>query len=324
MAMDVRATGLSPKINADPKSPSAEQTFFVSGILEQENENDVMVAVLNKAANYLRIAVPNGDGLLPLVILVNVWKSGVTDLRFIGSGVAEATVVYRPLEAATAVSSGGREPKHDPGTDGSDSSDIIGPEWSFDTQGGTRHITQSLETRYKGATGGVTAPDLRRIIGLSRDKVEGCDVVSSDLKFSCTYKQCKFTFTYLRNLVKLTATTNTKNLLTFAPGEVLFLGAAGHYTDGDGWVIQYFFSIRANEVVTGTGSSQGIELIPAGENAGVFSTVKDGHDYVWFSYEDGVISGFTIQKPVAAYVERVYKRDTEAAGVDLRYLWSAA
>jgi hypothetical protein len=334
MPIRVREKTLSPTVVADPNQPSAEWEFYVYDIEPGQTVNDVIDRVLALVPPFVTIKVPNTDGLFPTTIPFTLWKKGIVNQRFISDTQAEATVIYRPLAAATAPSAGGRQPRHDPGTQ--DTEEIIGPEFSFDTQGGMRHITQSVLTQFRkqlNPDGTVSdAPNLQSLIGLSKDRIEGCDIYSSDLKFTCTYKHCKFTFTYLRNLVKLTATVNSVNFLTFAPGEVLFLGAVGHYTDADGWVIQYFFSIRANEPREAYGASAGggtagtgVKLIPPGETAaGIYADEKLGHDYVWFSYKESEVSGFAVSKPVAAYIEKVYKDDKDMlTGQTLRYLWSA-
>jgi len=48
--------------------------------------------------------------------------------------------------------------------------------YTFDTGGGTQHITQSLATISKHAKPGETAPDFKQAIGVTTDSVEGVDV----------------------------------------------------------------------------------------------------------------------------------------------------
>jgi hypothetical protein len=55
---------------------------------------------------------------------------------------------------------------------------------SFDTTGGVQHITQSLETVGSYAPVGETAPDFHGAIGVSKDAVEGADIVVPVLNFS--------------------------------------------------------------------------------------------------------------------------------------------
>ena len=48
--------------------------------------------------------------------------------------------------------------------------------YTFDTGGGTQHITQSLETIAKKAKPGETAPDFKQAVGVTTDSVEGVDI----------------------------------------------------------------------------------------------------------------------------------------------------
>src|SRR5262245_6293465 len=48
--------------------------------------------------------------------------------------------------------------------------------FSFDTSGGTQHITQSRQTINKYAPPGKTAPDFGGAIGVTHDSVEGVDI----------------------------------------------------------------------------------------------------------------------------------------------------
>ncbi len=48
--------------------------------------------------------------------------------------------------------------------------------FSFDTGGGTQHITQSLQTVESYAPSGQTAPDFKGAIGVTADSVEGVDI----------------------------------------------------------------------------------------------------------------------------------------------------
>ena len=48
--------------------------------------------------------------------------------------------------------------------------------FSFDTGGGTQHITQSLKTVAKYAPAGKQAPDFKGAIGVATDSVEGTEI----------------------------------------------------------------------------------------------------------------------------------------------------
>lgn len=54
---------------------------------------------------------------------------------------------------------------------------------SGDTMGGTQHLTQSLATVNKYAPSGKTAPDFKGAIGVTKDSVDGVDVVCPVFNF---------------------------------------------------------------------------------------------------------------------------------------------
>lgn len=197
----------------------------------------------------------------------------------------------------------------------------IGPEWSFDTSGGTKHLTKSIQTVYarKVVEDGddlqidpetgevyVEAPDLKGAIGASRDGVAGVDVVDPKLEITTTRVVRSITLNYLRTLCQLTGGVNNATFMGFPEGEVLFLGATGTYKEPDGWSVVFKFSLSPNET--------DIELVPPDTEGGdptLRIPAKQGHDYLWVAYGGEVVAGAKkgfFQTPKAAYVERVYYR----------------
>src|SRR5882672_10453471 len=73
----------------------------------------------------------------------------------------------------------------------------LGGEFSFDTAGGTLHITQSLETI---DAVGVNIPETKRAIGVSKDHVDGCDVTAPKLEFSISWYRPTLTLRYIKQL----------------------------------------------------------------------------------------------------------------------------
>jgi hypothetical protein len=99
---------------------------------------------------------------------------------------------------------------------------------SFDTSGGTQHITQSLATVAAFAASG-SPPDHGGAIGVSDDKVEGVDITVPVYRFEETHP---FSPAVVNNAFKgvifgLTGKVNDASFKGFAAGEVLFLGAQG-------------------------------------------------------------------------------------------------
>lgn len=175
--------------------------------------------------------------------------------------------------------------------------DPLGPEWSFDTTGGTRHITTSKQTRQAEVGSTFSAPDTQRAIGANKDgSVEGCDIVVPRFEFSTTRKLGALSLNYIKTLIDLTGTLNQDLFLgVFAAESMLFLGASGQYRDNDGWSVVYRFAGAPNRSAINIGSSNPLDRI-----------APKGHDYIWCTFETKVSNGFAVQTPAAAFVERVY------------------
>jgi hypothetical protein len=172
--------------------------------------------------------------------------------------------------------------------------------FSFDTGGGTQHITQSLSTvgRYPG-----DAPNFEGAIGVTHDSVEGIDITVPVYHFSETHYIAAATVTeaYKGVLFNLTGKVNSSSWKGFAAGEVLFLGAAGSKRGTDDWEITFRFAASPNRTNLTVGSITGIN--------------KKGWEYLWVRYADAEDAGshMLIKKPVAAYVEKVYEEGNFAA-----------
>lgn len=170
---------------------------------------------------------------------------------------------------------------------------------SFDTTGGTVHVTASKDTLGKYAKTGVTAPPYNHLIGVNGEDVAGADIVIPALKLTCHYKHpaAVISIAKIKYLSNITGTINSTTFLTFAPGEVLFLGCSGcEGTDAE-TEVQYQFACSANN-----------DDLTIGEIA---SIVKRGHDLAWIKYEDKTETAGGITYPVKApqfvYVERMYE-----------------
>jgi hypothetical protein len=171
------------------------------------------------------------------------------------------------------------------------------PVYSFDTGGGTQHLTQSLKTVAKYPS---TAPDYNGAIGYDGENVKGVDVTMPVMNFSETHylKPSKVTTKYKKNLGELTGKVNDGSFKGYSEGEVLFMGATGSRrgdSRSDLWEVTYKFAMSANR-----------RNIKVGE---LTVTEKKGWDYLWVRYADDVKDKKTlVKKPIAAYVEKVYER----------------
>jgi len=168
--------------------------------------------------------------------------------------------------------------------------------FSFDTGGGTQHITQSMATVGKYAPEGKTAPDFKGAIGVTHDSVEGVDITTPVYNFSETHYLAASVVTpdYKAALFNLTGKTNNASWNGFAAGECLFLGAAGSKRGDDDWEITFRFAASPNK----TGLTVGDITVGA----------KWGWEYLWVRYADEVDDAKKqiVKKPVTAYVEKVY------------------
>lgn len=171
-------------------------------------------------------------------------------------------------------------------------------EFSFDTGGGTQHITHSIETVGMYAPSEQTAPDHMGAIGVTRDGVEGVDIAVPVYEFAEThyFPEGFVTPTYKATLFALTGLTNYNYYKGFAPGECLFLGASGAKRGNGDWGIHFRFAASpdATDIVIG----------------GITVAFKGGWDYLWVRHADEVDeeAKALVKRPVAVYVERVYRR----------------
>lgn len=190
---------------------------------------------------------------------------------------------------------------------------------SFDTTGGTQHITQAcsvgsggtldFEKRYPSS-----ATNMSGAIGVDSNGVNGVDIVVPQLQWQESYDvpNAYVTATYVRGVAGITGTTNNASFRGFEAGEVLFLGCSGsqEWDDQKGkgpWSLSYRFVASKNVTGQTIGSISGVE--------------KKGHEYLWVRYEDAVSGSSLIKQPKAVYVSKVYKdSDFSALGLGTGYV----
>lgn len=203
--------------------------------------------------------------------------------QVLGPGSYKIRAVYDVL--STTGGSGSRKPE---------------PTFSFDTGGGTTHMSQSLKTKGKYAASGHTAPDFGGAIEVDEnDTVKGIDITTPIFNFNEThyFTASEVSTNYKNTLADLTGRVNNSAFRGNPAGTVLFLGAAGTrrgIRSTDLWEINFKFAVSPNK------KNLTIE--------GITITEKEGWDYMWFRYEAELSGNSRIKKPVAAYVEEIYER----------------
>lgn len=171
--------------------------------------------------------------------------------------------------------------------------------FSFNVSGGTQHITQSIKTVHAYAEDG-TPPDFKGAIGVTKDGVEGTDIIAPTFEFSETHvlPSSQIDYNYVRVLALLRGRVNDRSFKGLAAGECLFLNASGSKRgtgNGADWEMTYNFAGSQNRKGLTIGAMTGIE--------------KRGWEYLWVyyrEYEDDA-SHRIIQRPFYAYVEQVYE-----------------
>ncbi len=182
--------------------------------------------------------------------------------------------------------------------------------FSFDTGGGTQHITQSLQTveKYPNTPqnpGDPVAPNMQGAIGVAGDNVEGVDITVPVYTFTETHyiDAAIVDNAYKATLFGLTGKVNNAPFKGLAGSECLFLGASGSYRESeDDWEITYSFAGSPNRTNFPVGGITGID--------------KMGWEYLWVLYENAVDEEQIIKKPSAVYIEKVYEYgDFSALGI---------
>ena len=178
--------------------------------------------------------------------------------------------------------------------------------FSFDTGGGTQHITQSLQTVSSYAPAGKTAPNFGGAIGVTHDSVQGVDITLPVYNFSETHylADAVVTLVYRGTLFRLTGKVNAASFKGLDAGECLFLGASGSKRGEEDWEITFRFACSENKTGLTVGDITGI--------------AKKGWEYMWVRYEDAEddTAKVLVKKPVAVYIEKVYE-DGDFSGLGI-------
>lgn len=172
-------------------------------------------------------------------------------------------------------------------------------DFSFDTTGYSKKVTQSIKTVKKYAPAGETAPDFQGAINCSDDSVDGVDVQSSGFKWTETHYLPleAVTFAYTDVLENLTGKRNNASFRGKPADAVIFRGAQGGKKDEKMAVLTFHFESGKHATGLTVGSITGI--------------AKKAWDFLWIRYQEknDPTNKRLVRVPIAAYVEEV----TEAA-----------
>ena len=187
---------------------------------------------------------------------------------------------------------------------------------SFDTTGGSEHITQSFQTNndnwgeqvagsttgIKGQIGhgrpgeGALVPDLEGAINVEGDQVKGTDKVVPVFNFSETwvFPASMLVTEYIATLYDLTGTVNKSDWRVFSAGEVLFMGARGEITrNAPAASITFSFCARPNRSTFKVGE---IEV----------QSGKLGWEQMSVMYETSAGPATIIRRPKFVFINTVY------------------
>jgi len=174
--------------------------------------------------------------------------------------------------------------------------------FSFDTTGGTEHISHAREhiKSYARKTPedpeGENATDYKGAINVQGTTVRGVDIFVSRWQFQETHyiPHVYVTSLYKMLLANVTGTVNVADFRCFKAGEVLFLGATGQRRSQEDWEITYRFAASPNRTDLEVGDITGI--------------AKKGWEYMWVEYEEENAEGKKIiPVAVGVHIERVYR-----------------
>jgi hypothetical protein len=219
----------------------------------------------------------------------------------------------------------------DGGADDENQQEPIRRARSFDTGGGTQHITQALQISNVPDADGFdqfekkfpsSAPGQAGAINADSNSVQGVDIVVPALQWTESYDvpSTYISTDYIKSLAKLTGTVNNAPFRGFPAGEVLFVGATGAQDwdeeRGDGpWSLSFKF-VQSPNAGPNTGGPNPTDTLPPLKIGFISGIEKKGHEYLWVKYTDAVESDFLVQLPQFVYVDKVY-RDEDFRGLGI-------
>jgi hypothetical protein len=140
------------------------------------------------------------------------------------------------------------------------------------------------------------ADDHGGAIGVTPDEIKGVDVFTPTVSFTRTVSRAAMSMAYFKALAAMVGRKNDRPWYGHAPGEVLYMGCSGQFSQKDRYSLAHRFSVSFSET--------DIAIVP-GE---LTVPYKRGWDWLWVSYEerDNEEKTRKLIRPQGAYVEEVY------------------
>jgi hypothetical protein len=176
---------------------------------------------------------------------------------------------------------------------------------SFDTTGGTAHVTQSKENigNYALNAPPDTAPDYEGAINVvDADNVEGVDIPVGSLVYQEVHvvDADYIDVAYMKLVRRLSGKTNLTTFRGFEIGEMLFKGATGGERNKDKWELTFKWDINEEDPAT----------IDIGDDISIPGTDKKPWFYLWVHYDkkkdDVATRKKLIRRPDSAHIERLF------------------
>lgn len=186
--------------------------------------------------------------------------------------------------------------------------DPLGPEWSFVIAESTVHITQALSTRKVYARPPIAegdVPDYKNLIGLTTERIEGCDIIAPKETRSVTVRVAGMSNAYLKKVRKLFGHTNSQPMMGCEIDEVLYTGFSASYRAKEMWSLTHNFAIAEN-LVWDANDAEMVKRLTIGDIQ--LTGGKKAWDYLWIAYEEypTPILGTLVHKPRYCIIQQVH------------------
>ena len=248
---------------------------------------------------------------LALTEMPDVMGDGASRLSYSlsneGAGVFRLEAEYgqddEPQQQSEEQGSEGGQPEP---PSGQEENEPLGPEWSFTIAESSVHITQSLATLHSYSRIGIpTVPDYKKAIGVTKERIEGCDVIAPKETRSVTLRVAGVSNKYLKSVRKLFGHTNSRPMMGCAVGEVLYTGYSAQYRAKELWSLTHNFAIAEN-LEWDANDAEMVKRLTVGDIQ--LTGGKRAWSHLWVAYEESpdAVTGLLVEIPRYAFEEQVY------------------